>query len=236
MMICGCIFLYQLAHKVPLAKTAEVSANVVAMEGNGQEDYVNNRHLSNFVVVLDAGHGGDDSGTLYGSLYEKDISLSVAEKIKRNLENYGATVILTRDSDVYVDLEKRVELANTSDADLLISIHCNYFEKDANISGLECYYAKDNNAGRMFADAIASEIDKSGITKTRGAREQNYYVIRKAAIPAVLIELGYLSNASERDKLNNQDYQKVLADEIAKGIHEQLKAEETENANKQSYL
>ncbi len=169
------------------------------------------------LIVLDAGHGGVDQGTCAGDVLEKDINLSVVKKLAEKLEKRGAAVILTRDEDVKIDLEDRAKLANKEKADIFVSIHCNYYEKDAGIRGLECYYREGSADSEELAERILEEFRKEAV-ENRGIKSANYRVLRKTDMPAVLVELGYMSNSEECGKLGEEDYQNFLAEKIAAGI------------------
>lgn len=179
---------------------------------------------SEFCVVIDAGHGGSDGGTVGGEIIEKDISLSVALKLKAILEENNIEVILTRNSDDNVSLTHRVSIANESNADFFISLHCNYYEDDAQVSGLECYYNNpDATESKIYAESIINATSLSDDIISREAKVGNYYVLRNTKMPAVLVEMGFLSNFSERQKLSSEDYQEILSQKIAEGILNKLK-------------
>lgn len=172
------------------------------------------------LVVVDPGHGGKDQGTCEGSVLEKDINLAVAAKLAEYLTENGADVILTRRKDEKVGLEERAKLANRENADLFISIHCNYYEDSAEIRGLECYYKEDSTEGGELAERIAGKFDGVDEVENRGTRTGEYRVLRKTDMPAVLIELGYLSNGEECRKLADEAYQELLAKKIAEAVME----------------
>jgi N-acetylmuramoyl-L-alanine amidase len=174
-------------------------------------------------VVLDAGHGGSDQGTAYEDYLEKDINLAVTLKVKEYMELHGAEVILTRSEDKHVGLKERTTLANQYEADLFVSLHCNYYEKDDTISGLECYYYNDASTGKAYADGIFQVISERGNVVVRDVKPENYYVLRNTSAPAVLVEMGYLSNQSDRLNLLSEKYQDTLAEDLAQGILESLK-------------
>jgi len=169
------------------------------------------------LIVLDAGHGGVDQGTCAGDVLEKDINLSVVKKLAEKLKKRGAAVILTRDEDVKIDLEDRAKLANKEKADIFVSIHCNYYEKDVGIRGLECYYREGSADSEELAERILEEFRKEAV-ENRGIKSANYRVLRKTDMPAVLVELGYMSNSEECGKLGEEDYQNFMAEKIAAGI------------------
>jgi N-acetylmuramoyl-L-alanine amidase len=174
-------------------------------------------------VVLDAGHGGNDQGTAYEEYLEKDINLAVTLKVKDQLEQNGIRVILTRAEDEHVGLKDRTTLANQYETDLFVSLHCNFYEKDSKISGLECYYYNDASTGKEYAEDIFQVISDRGNVVMRDVKPEDYYVLRNTNAPAVLVEMGYLSNQSDRLNLLSESYQDTLAQDLAQGILESLK-------------
>lgn len=172
------------------------------------------------LVAVDAGHGGKDQGTCSGDILEKDINLAVALKLADELKKAGVQVFLTRTEDVKVDLEERARLANEVEADIFVSIHCNFYEDSAQISGLECYYTEESQEGQELAERISAVFDGTEQVENRGTKTANYRVLRKTDMQAVLIELGYMSNPEECRKLTREDYQELLAEKIAAGILE----------------
>lgn len=171
-----------------------------------------------FVICLDAGHGGKDEGTLSGDIYEKDITLSVVNYMNEILEGEGIHVILTRNSDTYMKLKKRTDIANNAGVDLFVSIHCNYYEYDSQICGFECYYRQGEYDSMEYAESIVDYLEQTKEYAMRGLREEDFFVLRNTISPAVLIELGYLSNQDERKKLADKEYQKQIAEDIVSGI------------------
>lgn len=182
------------------------------------EDLGRERDPNALLVVVDAGHGGKDQGTCSGNILEKDINLAVAKKLAKKLKKSGAEVIMTRDEDVKIELEDRAAIANEENADIFVSIHCNYYEKDAGIKGLECYYQESSEGGEELAERIVGEFESEDRVEVRGIKTAGYRVLRKTRMPAVLVELGYMSNRTECKKLTDEDYQDLLAEKIAAGI------------------
>lgn len=169
-------------------------------------------------VVLDAGHGGNDGGTYYNDVIEKDINLAVTMCLKDILEEQGVKVLLTRSTDEYVSLEDRTVIANQTDADLFVSVHCNYYEDSPSVYGIDCYYYPSCEEGEQCAGSIASALKENGSFKVRGAKAEEFYVTENTNMTAVLIEIGFLSNPNERKNLTSADYQGMLAEEMANGI------------------
>ena len=167
-------------------------------------------------IVLDAGHGGDQPGCVINGATEKDITMSIVLLLQEKLESEGAAVVLTRCTDRDVSLLDRAEIANNAGANYFISIHCNSYEDDSSVKGLECHYYQSDE-GENLAEAITLSADNHLIT-TREVKEESYAVLRETATPAVLIEVGFLTNTEERGKLLSPEYQELLVDAIANGI------------------
>lgn len=176
-------------------------------------------------IVLDAGHGGVDGGTYYEDVLEKNINFAVVMYMKEILEEEGVEVFLTRSEDDFMDVSERTGIVNqyTEEADLFVSIHCNYFEDDDGVSGLECYYYKEDEVGQASAERMIESLKGNKEIKVRSAKHGGYYVLKFSDMPAVLVEMGFLSNKAERDKLNSEEYQKLLAEELSKAIVLNLK-------------
>ena len=166
-------------------------------------------------VVLDAGHGGAQPGCVIGDLQEKEIAMAITQRLKTRLEQMGFDVVLTRGDDMDVGLAERAQIANQAEGDCFVSIHCNSYVDDS-ISGLECYYYR-SEAGEQLAEAIATATEASEID-TRESKEGNFQVLREADMPAVLIEVGYMTNPAELELLASEEYQQTLASAIAEGI------------------
>lgn len=181
------------------------------------------------LVVLDAGHGGKDQGTSAGEVIEKEINLAMVKKVAELLEDEETTVMFTREDDTKVGLEARATFANEQEADLFVSLHCNYCEDDAGVQGLECYYREDSPEGETMANQIVEAVKSEERIANRGTRTANFRVLCKTEMPAVLVEMGYLSNAEERGRMVDEEYQKVLAEKIAEGVREMLKEVKTED-------
>lgn len=179
--------------------------------------------LKNKIIVLDAGHGGVDPGTCGGQgTREKDFTLDMVFRLKDLLENAGAYIILTRIDDSYIGLFERPLMANFHKADLFISIHCNSFTGDRSIRGVEVYYwpraHEPKNAGKALADHVMTQLVQGVKLNNRGVRVNNYAVLVETQMPAILIELGYLSNYAEETLLNQSEFKKAASQSIFQGI------------------
>lgn len=169
-------------------------------------------------IVIDPGHGGKDPGTISSSgVYEKTITLAVATQLARRLSREGYDVVLTRSTDVYVDLDERAEISNRAGAELFVSIHADS-SPDATLRGATIYTCRDApSRSTLDARRMQESLDRGGVD-CRGMREANYRVLVGTTCPAMLIELGYLSNATEARELSSPAIQQQLADAIAAGI------------------
>ena len=174
-------------------------------------------------VVLDPGHGGKDPGAISVlGFSEKSVNLSVALVLAEKLKEGGVDARLTRQTDRFIELEDRAELANRCRADLLVSIHSDS-AANRSASGFTVYVpAWSSAASRSAGFAIARALSRAGVA-SRGVRAANYRVLVRATCPAVLVELGYLSNHHEAGRLCEEDYQRRLAAAVAEGIVAYLK-------------
>ncbi len=167
------------------------------------------------VLVLDAGHGGNDPGAQRGFVKEKDLTLAIAQKTRDKLVESGIKVIMTRDEDSFISLSDRVAITNNLKPDLFLSVHINSLESTSDIHGIETYYQSD--ISRPLAQNIHESIVSELGAPDRAIRKAKFYVINRAQVPAVLAEVGFISNKSERDKLVSADYQEKIAGALAKG-------------------
>lgn len=178
-------------------------------------------------VVLDPGHGGNDCGAiaLDNKYYEKTINLEVAKLIQEKLMKKDIYVYMTRTRDETLTLEDRVNYANDINPDLYVSIHANSTLQEVSY-GLETHYYKDDSlllANTIHSNFASPKNLKKWETLDRGVMKSRFYVINHTEVPAVLIEIGFISNAVERDKLNTKERKEQIADSITKGILEYLK-------------
>jgi N-acetylmuramoyl-L-alanine amidase len=169
------------------------------------------------VVVIDPGHGGRDPGAIgIGGLQEKDVILPISLQVARQLEQQGIQVILTRRGDYFIDLQPRVDIAKQANADLFVSIHANAINmRRPDVNGIETYYF---GSGEELARAIHSSILGSVNTADRRVRRARFYVLRNNPMPAVLVEVGFVTGAEDAPKRADPRYQSQMADAIARGI------------------
>ncbi|MBD2771709.1 N-acetylmuramoyl-L-alanine amidase [Iningainema tapete] len=173
-------------------------------------------------VVIDPGHGGKDPGAIgLGGVREKDIILPVSTRIAEILQQNGISVVLTRNSDYFVSLQGRVDIAQQVSADMFVSIHANSAGLNRpDVSGLEVYYY---DSGLGLANTVHDNILRSVNVRDRGVRKARFYVLRRNSMPAILVELGYLTGQEDAAKLSNPQYQYQMAEAIANGILQYLR-------------
>src|SRR3954454_20094218 len=167
-------------------------------------------------IVIDAGHGGFDRGGVPGQrISEKDKTLDVAQRLKRILQAEGYRVIMTRDSDVFIPLPTRVSIANSYRGATFVSIHFNCAPR-VGANGIETYYYRGDSAS--LAASIHRNVVAISPSENRGIRQRGFYVLRKTAIPSVLVECGFLTNPTEGQLALRADWRQKLAEQIARGI------------------
>src|SRR5213596_4186844 len=170
-------------------------------------------------VVVDAGHGGKDSGAYrrYGPP-EKVVALDVAQRLNRKLRESQLKTVMTRDSDVFIELNDRVAIENAQKNAIFVSIHFNDSRRRG-VRGFETYY--HSGASFDLANGIQQKLMSIPNSANGGVHTANFRVLRLASCPAVLVECGYLSNRSEGNKTRDWEYRELLADRIAEAIVEQ---------------
>ncbi len=174
-------------------------------------------NLSGYTICVDAGHGGQDPGAIgVNGIKEKDINLAIALKVAKLLQEDGANVILTRDGDYFVTLSGRVQIANSADCDIFISIHANSGPSSA--SGFEVYHYYGSYWGNVLATYVDQEIAKLIPLRNRGVKEAGYYVLKYTHMPAILIETGFVTNSYDASILTNENYQWKYAYAILHGV------------------
>jgi N-acetylmuramoyl-L-alanine amidase len=170
-------------------------------------------------IVIDAGHGGYDRGGVPGQrISEKDKTLDVAQRLKQILQAEGYRVIMTRDSDVFIPLPTRVAIANSQRGATFVSIHFNCAPR-VGANGIETYYYRSDSAS--LAASIHRNVVSGAPSENRGIRRRGFYVLRRTAIPSVLVECGFLTNPTEGRLALTGDYRQKLAEQIARGIRRQ---------------
>jgi len=196
----------------------------------------NSTPVANKRIILDAGHGLPDQGTSsVNGVTEQEINLAIALKLQILLEQSGATVILTRSDEngIYElnaksirekkisDTNKRVEIGNSSNANIYVSIHLNYYQ-DSKYSGWQTFYQGKSEESKKLATIIQSELNNNfnKVNKRTPMQIKGVYIMDKVKIPAVIVECGFLSNAEEEKLLQQDSYQNSLAWGIYIGIQQ----------------
>ncbi|HFU3816338.1 TPA: GBS Bsp-like repeat-containing protein, partial [Streptococcus suis] len=192
-----------------------------------------------YTVYIDPGHGGRDSGASYSGIHEKNLAMSVSNKLRDNLLQRGINVLMTRTGDYDVDFRtERSKMANNSEADLFVSIHFNAtgVGVQSSIKGIETYWyqydpeyqpkinqEKHNDPTRLAeSEILANKVQSSLIKETgavdRGVRRETFAVLRETAVPAILVELGFMDNPSELNVIKTDSYHTKLANALTQGI------------------
>jgi N-acetylmuramoyl-L-alanine amidase len=238
-----------------------------AASGNSGRDTVPRKN-GKMLVVLDPGHGGNDPGAVGNGIQEKTLNLAVALKMEKSLKAKGFDVKMTRNTDVYLKLQERTDIANEANADMFVSVHVNALPPGKNSAGFEIYlmalptdkdalnlakienreYLEDHSAGSAASDRRTdlllkilgdmqqnNKINESTVVAERLFREGSraglpmkrvaqapFFVLRGAAMPAVLLEMGFITNAREAKLLAHPDYQQKIADAMANGVYSYL--------------
>ncbi len=169
-------------------------------------------------VVVDAGHGGKDAGARRYGPAEKVVALDVAQRLNRKLRESKFRTVMTRNSDVFIPLDRRVAIGNSQDNSIFVSIHFNHARRRG-IQGFETYYSSP------YARSLAQRIQRKLLTmpraRNRGVRTANFRVVKNAVYPSVLVECGFLSNRAEAGRARIAEYREMLADKIAEAIVEE---------------
>ncbi|MGN0483195.1 MAG: N-acetylmuramoyl-L-alanine amidase CwlD, partial [Lachnospiraceae bacterium] len=220
-----------------LQKGQEVSHKQVSNMDAAKRDSVKTeaqiqpKEQTNNIIIVDAGHGGDDPGKvgIHGE-QEKVINLSIAKKLKEDLEKEKYTVIMTREDDNGLydenatshkvqDLQRRCKKIEDAKGALLVSVHQNSYPAES-VKGAQVFYHGQSSGGKELAECLQKELietlDKEN--KRQAKANESYYILKKTSIPAVIVECGFLSNPQEAALLSSEEYQKKVAEAICTGI------------------
>lgn len=170
------------------------------------------------VVAIDPGHGGRDPGAVgIGGLQEKQVIFPISQQVAAILREQGVDVVMTRNSDIELDLEPRVQIAERADADLFVSIHANAISLSRpDVNGLETYYY--SSAGSRFARTVHDVVLRLMGVPDRRVRQARFYVLRRTSMPAILIEVGFVTGAQDIHNLREPEWRSQMANAIARGI------------------
>ncbi len=194
--------------------------------------------LEGKTIAIDPGHGGIDGGTHFGDdILEKHINLEISLRLKKELENEGATVIMTRDSDVSLDdhinngsrhredLNERVRIINSSEADIFISIHANCI-KNTGRQGPIVFYHGNSEESKKIAELLQrnlnrlSAYEKQDIKPGHSATKGDYFILNNTSAPGVIVETGFISNELDRRLLLDGKHQREIVELIIQGVIE----------------
>lgn len=176
-----------------------------------------NHTLKGKTIMIDAGHGGRDPGAVGRSgSYEKTLTLDTTFLVKKELERRGAKVLMTRKDDTYISLSIRSYHSKRSNADAFISLHYNSAPSNIIASGLNSYYYHSKDK-KLATSIQKSMVDHTGL-RDRGTKKGNFHVIRENNKPAVLLELGFMSDAREEQTILTSSYQERASKGIANGL------------------
>lgn len=179
--------------------------------------------LRDRIIVIDAGHGAHDPGAVSNKLAEKTITLDVAKRVEAKLKRAGAKVLMTRSTDVFHSLEQRTQFAKKNYAETFVSIHVNSASSSA-AKGAEVFYDSSANPNANESKNLAALIQKNIVQRAnmvdRGVKNNRFYVIRNNNVAAVLVELGFISNADDRNKLASAKYADIFAEAIYQGLYQ----------------
>lgn len=175
-------------------------------------------------------HGAEDPGKVgVNNVLEKDLNLQVAKKVQEKLENKGIQVVMTRDDDIglydetesnkkLADMRKRVSLINEVKPDIVVSIHQNSYS-DSSVKGAQVFYYKHSKEGEEAARLMQEELKSLDEDNKRQIKANDtYYMLKKTAVPTIIVECGFLSNPKEADLLTTDEYQEKIAEAICSGI------------------
>ncbi len=186
--------------------------------------------LTGRTIVVDPGHGGKDSGAKSpaGDVMEKQLTLEIGQDLAASLSSAGATVIMTRNSDVFIPLSERPAIANRSGADLFISVHINSNAVSGSRSGTTTYFHGSNPNSKQLAECVEHEVGLvsglpvNGVASDTSRYKSGFAVLRGAKMPAILIETGYINTMSDRNRMMDPTFQKEMAQAVVQGVKEFL--------------
>ncbi len=208
-----------------------IAAAIISAPQSAQMVMSMKAEASPVVIVIDAGHGGDDPGKVgVSGTEEKDVNLEIACRLKDALEERGFEIVMTREEDTGLededaesvkvsDLKNRVEIIEDTAPTLAVSIHQNSYT-DSAVSGAQVFYYGDSAQGEALAEALQqSLIEHLDPSNTRAAKaNESYYILKKTSVPTVIVECGFLSNPTEEELLCDGDYQDQVVEAICEGI------------------
>lgn len=209
--------------------------SLISSIGTKVTESVNKDVVSQYTVVIDAGHDGKDVGTVgIDGTNEKDINLAIALRLYDYLmvSGYDALLIRKDDTEFYKkgegrtrsDLYNRLDYVNSVQNGMLVSIHQNHFENESEW-GTQIWYSANTEKSKALADSVLNSVKKNlqpSNKRTNKESDDSYYILYKATVPSIMIECGFMSNRDENNKLKNDKYQRDMAFSIMSGLSEEL--------------
>ncbi len=195
--------------------TQRIPENISELPTKSSEKILKKRKSGEKVVVIDPGHGGIDYGAIRSGINEKDITTDVSLRVAKILRSDGFKVYMTRDEDKTLSLQERVDFAEENEPDIFVSIHVNSSE-GTTATGLETHYYHDYSIG--LAKVVHEALTKHVNSKDRGLFKSKFYVINHTTMPAILVEIGFISNEDERQDMISEKRKQATAKAIAEGI------------------
>jgi len=169
-------------------------------------------------ICIDAGHGGKDPGAVGPrSSREKDIALDIAKRCAAYVIKLGHSAVLTRSTDIFLELTERANIANKANVDIFVSIHCNSAD-NAQANGIETFCYTNSSKGKEYASKVQNALIKATNLTNRGVKENTFTVLKRTASPGILVEVGFISNPQEELLLMSEEYR----DKVAKAISEAI--------------
>lgn len=209
-----------------LSETVGEESESAKSEANGGEQGAADLNYEpvagQYLVVVDPGHGGKDQGCAYGDVIEKDIALDASYRLRDALVKAGVSVVMTRDDDYFLYMNRRVELAETVGCNLYISIHADSFDTDTSVNGLTVHHQTGATRGKEAAFFLHDKLETADFHRIRSVKASDYYVLRNTSMPAVLVELGFVTNEDDAAKMTSADFLDQVAGVLAEGIVEYL--------------
>lgn len=183
------------------------------------------------LVVVDPGHGGYDNGSNIDGIYEQVITLEVSLCLVDKLQELGyETLILREDNETHLFPEERVEMAEDAKADVFVSIHLNTYDGSEKVSGMETWYYDKNPGGEELAGMVQKAASRATGARDRGLKmSKELIVTRDTTMPSCLVEVGFLTDKTEREALMTKEYQEKVAEGIAQGIDDFIRSRNEEH-------
>lgn len=178
-----------------------------------------NKPLSGKIIMIDPGHGGNNMEDVVGptGLREKDVNLSISKKLAKLLIEAGSKVYETRKEDIYVPLSERANLANKIRPHFFLSIHQNYFA-NPNISGSEIYHYRGDKESEILGNYILQSLSHKLNITSRGVKTADFYLLREVRTSSLQIEISYITNPDEEERLRDENFQYGVAEGIVEGL------------------